>query len=273
MKILLAATLSVFFMVPTAFADSTSHRSHFVSLDRAGIQSEERGSLSVLYHENFDFPQDSFARLNFHIQRQTNPASALYLNVPVSIAFFDGEEKHALGGIEIGRQFKLPFLEGSLFIRTSGILPTAADGLESFVINANANYTRLTDLVQAFPKTTSLRLAGSYAVEKVGHFAQVDIGVDLPIQTNGEFGEVPDPLYHLNLGVGMKGENMNVVGEFVTVIPGDTDRDELLHTLGGAVFFNTAKRTQTYVSANLLLDSFFEDNDTMYSFIVGLRSQ
>lgn len=215
----------------------------FATLDRQDGTSFIGGQLGLTFFDDDLLAGTSLTGVRFDLYGQYVSASRLgfYGNVPLShVIIEDFDDETAIGNVEGGVIYILRTGPGTEFVLHGGLtLPTADDEepdaeLGGFFTNAISTWPRLTDFAHVWPKTVWTRLGVSPILQSGLLVVRADLGVDIALNSDEDFGE-PDPLIRVNVGGGLDTGTFAVLGELVSIIntEDDTaDEDEnALHTL------------------------------------------
>lgn len=233
----LAAALLAAPALAAAHPDA-AHDAGFATLDRTGDGSGGGADLSYIFIDGVE--DATFLRLDLHGQYLSPEGFGAYVDLPVALAFGEGDDVTAIGNIEAAGVFRLYGASGLDWVFRGGLLlPTAGDGFDDFAANLIGTIgARLTDLPTAVPDSTWLRLGVSPIFRQGVLFLRADAGVDLPVDEPD--GSDFDPLARLNIGVGARlAPQLAITGELVNSINlGDGD-DNFVHSAAVSVRFPT----------------------------------
>ena len=235
----------------SALADpvDAGHVERFSSLDRADGGTDAGADLAFVLTD--DDSVGGFAtRLDLHGEYLHPSGFGGYAALGVSRTFLSADDpgasnfvdaindETALTNLELGGQYRRALGAGFDLIAHAGIaLPTASNDAGFFANGATQLY-RITDLVLAYPETTTLRVGVSPVLHSGAMFARADLGVDIvldhPDMLAGLPAADPDPLVHANLAVGARTGKLSGGLELATIgTTGDADGlgDRFIHTL------------------------------------------
>jgi hypothetical protein len=152
-----------------------------------------------------------------------------YISLPIHrLMVNDADDEGALGGVEIGALMARSLVLGQeLALRGGLVLPTAqGDSFEELIANIAGVETRLTDLVQALPKTSTLRLSGSWLGSLPGLVYRIDGGLDVPLFSTDDDAEVEhDPIIRLNGAIGLRLGPGTLAFELVNLLSTESEGD------------------------------------------------
>jgi len=178
----------------------------FMTLDRADHESRAGLFFGLLHIEDTDLDEGA-ARIELNGQYVAPSGFGGYFSAPIHQLYIDdGDDETALGGIEVGGLMAREVALGQeLALHVGVVLPTAqGDDFEEVIANVAGVQSRLTDLVQAIPETSTLRLGGSFLGSVPGLVYRFDGGMDVPLLTTDDDGDVAhDPILRLNGAVGL----------------------------------------------------------------------
>lgn len=238
------------------FADEDSG---FTTLDRTGDGTGGGAELSYLVIDGLD--DVTVMRLDLHGQYMSPNGFGAYVDLPVALAFAEGDDTTAIGSIEAAGVFRLRGQSGLDWVFRGGlVLPTAGDDLDEFAANLiGVVGARLTDTITAFPETTWLRLAASPVYHHGMLFLRADAGIDLPVDEPD--GVELDPIARLNLGIGARlAPQFALTGELVNSINlGDGDNN-FVHSVAVSARFPTGA-IEPYAAVVVPFDDPEEDLD------------
>jgi hypothetical protein len=180
----------------------------FMTLDRGDHESRAGLFVGLLHLEDTDFDEGAL-RLEVHGQHVEPNGLGGYVAIPIHmvIGTEEGQDGATLAGVEVGGLLVRRLALGQeLALRAGLVLPTAeGDEFDEFVVNFFAVQARLTDLVQAAPQTSTVRLGASWLGSLPGVIYRIDGGADVPLFTTLEGVELDrDPLLRLNGAVGIE---------------------------------------------------------------------
>ena len=202
------ALLSILIAAPAGSEPAAAQPAgEFMTLDRADHESRAGLFFGLLHIEDSDVDEGAL-RLELHGQHVTPSGLGGYIAVPIHMIVLNdgGDDETALGGIELGGVLARGLGPGQeVALRAGLVLPTAeGDDFQEFLVSLFAVQARLTDIVQAIPETSSLRLGGSLLGSVPGLVYRVDGGLDLPLFTTLEGAEIDhEPVVRLNGAVGL----------------------------------------------------------------------
>lgn len=220
---------------PTAPASVGGPPPGFLTLDRG----DARSFLDLsLVRSSFDGTDPDFnMRFEAYYQYVTPSGTGGYVSAAFSYLSDNDESGTAFSNVEIGGLHNLELNPKTDLVLRGGVTLPTAPGLEDDIEDVIANFAnataRLTDYIAVFPETTALRLAASPVYRSGQVFFRGDGGVDVPLDTPDDAGDV-DPLLRINLGVGVMVGKTAVAAEFATLgTTGDVDdgEDRFIHTI------------------------------------------
>jgi hypothetical protein len=161
----------------------------FMTLDRGDHESRAGLFVGLLHLEDTDFDEGAL-RLEVHGQHVEPNGLGGYVAIPIHmvIGTEEGQDGATLAGVEVGGLLVRRLALGQeLALRAGLVLPTAeGDEFDEFVVNFFAVQARLTDLVQAAPQTSTVRLGASWLGSLPGVIYRIDGGADVPLFTTLE---------------------------------------------------------------------------------------
>jgi len=264
MRHFLALTLFFVFLFP-ASASSETNKANFSALDYVGTKSKTRFDLRTFRQSDTSFISENYSRLTIFTQAQLQKTTAVYISLPLSLKLGESDQDLAMGAIEIGQNFRLPLTIGYFFVRAGMQLPTSSTKDANISMVQNSIHSRITDYVSSFPACAALRASASYTISNQKLFAQIDLGADLPFYQRIE-GDLPNEVYHLNIGVGYTAKNFSATGEIVSIRATVNNKKTYLHTAGTTLFLNTTRRINYYVG----LHSSIMGGDSFPSRLTGI---
>jgi hypothetical protein len=125
----------------------------------------------------------------------------------------DEDSEGAVGDIELGLLYAVPTRQVEWVFHGGVALPTASDDPDGQTANLLGSFMRFTDIVLAYPETTSLRLGVSPIMRSGQLVLRADIGLDVPVAGPGD--DEPDPILRLNIGGGVDTGSFALLGELV----------------------------------------------------------
>lgn len=221
------------------------------------------------------FPDDSIEgfdaalRFDFFGQLISRQGLGVYGSLPISILVGEGDNETALGNIEVGGLYVIDSPAVSYVFRAGLALPTADDDGLGFAANVLASWSRLTDLSQAIPNATYLRLGFSPLYHANRVFLRADLGVDLAVQDDDQleiagvvFGFDAENLFRINVGGGIDLGSVALMAELVNVAStsslDDDDDNDFLNTFALSARFMGGS-LQPYFTFGVPLDDLGRD--------------
>ena len=201
----------------------------------------------------------------------------LYGSLPISVLVAEGDNDSALGNLEVGGLYVIDSPTMSFVFRGGVALPTSADDdIEEILANLLGTWSRLTDVAQAVPNATYVRLAFSPVYHDGGLFLRADVGVDLEVKEHENTiavapGDDPDNLVRVNVGGGIDLGTVAVMAELVNLASSSSyeSDDDLIHTFAVSARF-MGQSLQPYFTFGLPLD---DSSRQLIDFFVGAGLQ
>jgi len=184
-----------------------------------------------------------------------NTPAGVYGQFPLSHAFnLNGEDSGGFGNLEFGGFF-MPMHNTDLILRGGLALATGASGVDGLT-NVFTTWERLTDLMQAEPSYTALRVSASTLQQKDNLFFRADVGFDLAV--NKPAGATYGVFFRGNLGLGVRTTFVDVTAELVNLafVDGNTPsgiENRFFHTAG--LSLRTQGENQFHIGSVFPLDS------------------
>jgi hypothetical protein len=198
----------------SALADDQAPKLPFALMDNTGDGSKIDLDIAAIVPT--DGPGDGvLLRSRFLGQAVAQNGLGAYAGISASTLVFDNgfADSSELGNLELGGLYQRALSSDlDLGMRIGLVLPTANDSFAPAHV-VSTLIARPADLVTAASGITWLRLGISPTYHRGPLFARVDLGIDVPIID----GEGADPVEHLNLGVGVKGNAISLAAELQTV--------------------------------------------------------
>ncbi len=211
---------------------------------------------------------DAALRFDVFGQFVAHSGLGLYGSLPISVLVAEGDNDSALGNLEVGGLYVIDSPTMSFVFRGGVALPTAADDDPGEIVaNLVSTWARLTDLAQAIPDTTYVRLAFSPLYHDGGLFLRADLGVDLEVREDDDaiavgLGDDPENLYRLNVGGGVDLGTVAIMAELVNLASSssfdDGDEEDFVHTFAVSARF-MGESLQPYFTVGLPVDEFSRD--------------
>src|SRR5262245_654549 len=129
------------------------------TLDRGDGISRVGFDFAAAILDNTPGSGDAALRFDFFFQFVGRLGLGVYGDMPIALGVSDRDDKGALGNLDIGALYVARTKPLTLVFRAGVALPTADDDLDRFAINYFASWTRLSDIAQAIPNVTYLRLS------------------------------------------------------------------------------------------------------------------
>ncbi len=210
----------------------TSEWPSSITLDRGDNHSRFEIASSIVFFDGED--PDFNNRLDFHGQYIAPSGAGGYVTLPLSYFRDEGESASAIGNLEVGGLYVAETSQVPVTLRAGLTLPTADDDPEGVAANILTAFTRITDLVVAYPETTSLRLSASTLLQNENVYLRADAGLDIALDTPDNV-EI-DPLVRINFAAGIKADSLAFSAELATLgttgdLNGGDASDRFIHTL------------------------------------------
>jgi hypothetical protein len=254
---------------------AADERGAYVSLDRQGTDNAIGVAVSghvFTSDEENPFLPDFALRENIYGRYVHGSGLGGYGQLSVSHAFGGDESTNGIGNLEVGGLYVMRAGGADVIFRLGLGLPTASDSIEGVLTNAFAVYDRLHDVALVIPNTLWIRpgVAARFGSAKL--FAQVDVGVDVPIETSDGMGATT-PLYHANAGVGTTQGPVTLTAELANYgVDGDDDGLHLAHS-GALSARYDAGQIQPYVAYTLTFGLDEDDQgDLAHAVTAGVQS-
>lgn len=231
---------------------AADERGAYVSLDRQGTDNvigvAVSGHMFTSEEEN-PFVPDFALRENVYGRYVHASGFGGYGQMSVSHAFGGEESTNGVGNLELGGLYVLRTGAADVIFRVGLALPTASDSLECMFTNAFGTLDWLHDAALIAPNTLWIRpgVAARFGSAKL--FAQLDAGIDVPIETSDGQGAT-SPLFHANAGVGTTQGKLTFTGELANYAVDDDDDLHFLHSAAVSARFD-AGRLQPYLAYTL----------------------
>lgn len=247
---------------------AADERGDFVSLDRQGT--DNTIGLAVTGHFFSDDGPDFALRENLYGRVVDDSGFGGYGQLSLSHAFGGGETANGVGAIELGGLYVVRAGGADVIVRLGFGLPTASDSFEGAITNALAIVDRLHDIALVAPNTVWIRPGVAARFGSARFFAQLDAGIDIPIETSDNEG-ADQLLFHANAGVGTRQGPVTLTGEFANyLVEGNDDELHALHSLAASVRY-TASSIQPYAAYTLTFTT--EDGgDSVHAITAGVAS-
>jgi hypothetical protein len=246
---------------------AADERGAFVSLDRQGTDSAVGLAVSGHFFAEDEGP-DAALRENLYGRFVDRSGFGGYGQVSLSHAFADGETYNAVSGVELGALYVLRAGDADLILRLGFGLPTASDSFEGIATNAFAILDRVHDVALIVPNTVWIRPGVAARFGKPAFFAQLDAGVDIPIETEDGAG-ASDVIMHANAGVGTRQGPVTLTAELANHIV-ENDGLDAVHSLAASVRY-TAATIQPYAAYTFTFTT-EGDGDSAHAVTAGVQS-
>ena len=207
---------------------------------------------------------DGVAALRFDLFGQfvSNIGFGVYGDLPFARSVSDAEDETAIGNFELGGLYVIETPTLSLVFRGGLALPTADDDAAGFLTNYFASWTRLTDITQAIPNVTYMRLGFSPLYHWNRLFLRADVGVDLAVAEGDEAtGLEPDTIFRINVGGGIDFGSVALMAELVNLATTEDfddfseDDEDFIHTFAATARF-MGPMVQPYVTFGMPVDTY-----------------
>lgn len=186
----------------------------------------------------------------------------------LSLATID--EAGTISDLEVGGVYLIHSGNTDTALRAGLVLPTSSDDFDDAIVGiASTVLARPSDWVTSLPQTTSVRLAVAPTFRSGQVALRGDFGLDVPVATS-EDGDVPEPVYHLDVGIGYDGGAFGATAELQTVGSTDADADGTLHVLALG-FQGKRGQVRPFGTFSLPFASDDESLDGNYNVIGGVR--
>jgi hypothetical protein len=208
---------------------------------------------------------DAVMRFDLFGQLVTHRGAGIYASLPFARSVTDGDDETATGNFDVGGLYVIESPTLSLVFRAGVALPTADEDLGGFTTNFLASWTRLTDIAQAIPNMTYLRLGFSPLFHANRLFLRADIGADFGIDEGDEAtGLEPNTLVHINFGGGIDFGSVALMAEVVNLATTedfdevDSADEDFIHTFAATARF-MGRSVQPYLTFGTPIDNFGRD--------------
>lgn len=211
---------------------------------------------------------DAALRFDVFGQYVSYSGLGLYGSLPLSVLVAEGDNETALGNLEIGGLYVADSPTVSFVFRAGVALPTSSDDDPGEIVaNLLSTWARLTDLAQAVPNTTYVRVGFSPMYHDGGVFLRADLGVDLEVKEDDDaiavgLGDDPNNLFRVNVGGGVDLGTVALMAELVNIASSssfdDGDDEDFVHTFAVSARF-MGESLQPYFTVGLPVDDFSRD--------------
>jgi len=156
---------------------------------------------------------DNSATMRFDMYGQAafnvgSGAVGAYVDIPFAMAL--GENSRAsISNMEFGGYYVAGISFLDVVMRFGVNVPSASQSVEGAALNVFTGIERVTDIVQSYPDTTSLRFSASPMIKLGPLFARADFGFDVPIDWPGA-----DVIMRMNAGGGLDLGSVAVFAEW-----------------------------------------------------------
>jgi hypothetical protein len=185
------------------------------------------------------------------------------------------DEVTAVSNLEVGGLYNLRGRTTDTALRFGLVLPTGSgadeDDFDELFVNAiSITMARPSDSVTISPEMTSLRVAAAPTYRSGQIVLRADVGLDVPIDGPGD--DTPEPIYHVDLGVGFDGGQFGVTGELTSVGSLDSDAEGTFHVLALSGQYRAGK-VSPFATFSLPFDRGVEDGfiEGSYNLFAGVR--
>jgi hypothetical protein len=177
--VVLVLCLGGFSLVPALAA--ADERGAFVTLDRVGTASEVGLEVSALFYTSGG--PDFGLRENLHGRFVDPSGFGVFAQFSLAHAFAGGDTETAATNPEVGGLYVLKLDGVDVAFRVGVGIPVAPKTLNGLVTNAVVAIARFEDLALIGPDSLWLRPGVSLRAGARAAFAQLDLGIDVPIKT------------------------------------------------------------------------------------------
>jgi hypothetical protein len=198
-----------------AWADSTS----FSVIGRQDDSSRAGAEASYLFQSGGGSLH--IERLDLHGE-YVDPTTGLGVYAALPISHYSASDAGTattsgtgVGDLDVGAIYALPMEQGAKLIFHGGVtLPSGSTG-DDEITNVFGAFTRIDDLYLAIPHGFSLRLGVSPIFGSGPLTLRFDAGAD--INLSADQSKTANTIYHLNVGVGYRQDNVAVTAEAVNL--------------------------------------------------------
>ncbi|HKA91716.1 MAG TPA: hypothetical protein VKE22_28830 [Haliangiales bacterium] len=212
-----------------AFA-AADERGTYVTMDRIGTDSDVGIDVAALLY-NSGGP-DFGLRENVHARYVDPSGFGVFGQFSIGHVFGNGQSETAATNPEIGGLYILKLEGADVGFRFGLGFPTAPKTLNGAVTNVLTSIVRLEDVALIGPDALWLRPGVTVRAGSREVFAQLDLGIDIPLKT-GDAGTKKVQL-HGNVGVGTRQGPVALTAELATYGV-DNNGLEFLHNLGASL--------------------------------------
>ena len=208
---------------------------------------------------------DAAMRFDFFAQLVSRRGAGIYASLPLARSVTDGDDETATGNFDVGGLYVVESPTLSLVFRAGVALPTADEDASGFTTNFLASWTRLTDIAQAIPNMTYLRLGFSPLFHANRLFLRADVGVDVGIDEGDDAtGLEPNTLFRFNVAGGIDFGRVALMAEVVNLATTedfdeiDSAEEDFIHTFAVTARF-MGRQVQPYLTFGTPVDNFGRD--------------